>query len=110
MHRAGDLSNRIPQIQTFNSSDTSHDIRFDSGGILVINVQACKGLEFDAVICADIDEFPIRTDDLDRSRKLFYVMVARAREKVVLLQKKEVASHVEAILPNDDQVLRRKEI
>ena len=110
MHREGDLSNDIPQIQTFSSFDRSQDVRFDRGGILVINVQACKGLEFDTVICADIDEFSIRTDALERIRKLFYVMVARAREKVVLLQRKEVESHVEAILPNDDEVLQRKEI
>lgn len=110
MFKEGKLCNGLPQIRTFSSSDRSQDVRFDRGGILVINVQACKGLEFDTVICADIDQFPIQTDDLDRARKLFYVMVARARKKVVLLQQREVESHVDSILPKDDDVLQRREI
>ena len=110
MLKEGKLSNGLPQIRTFSNRDQSQDVRFDRGGILVINVQACKGLEFDTVICADIDQFPIQTDDLDRARKLFYVMVARARRKVVLLQQREVESHVNSILPRDDEVLERREI
>ena len=38
-------------------------MRFDEGGILVINAQACKGLEFDTVVLADIDEHYLRRND-----------------------------------------------
>ena len=56
-------------------------IRFDRGGILVINAAACKGLEFDTVFIADINGFHI-DQDATITKRLFYTMVARARERV----------------------------
>ena len=50
----------------------------------MINAQACKGLEFDTVILADIDEHYFRRGDPDTTRRLFYVMVARARDRAFL--------------------------
>ncbi|MYA03131.1 MAG: hypothetical protein F4Y37_00735, partial [Caldilineaceae bacterium SB0664_bin_22] len=62
-----------PNIETFHGN-TRPDVRFDQGGIIVINVQACKGLEFDDVILADIDRYKVRHDYLDEIKKQFYVM------------------------------------
>ena len=96
-----------PTIQTFHG-DQRPDVRFDEGGILVINCQACKGLEFDVAVLADIDEQYYRPDDREAAMKLFYVMVARAREQVVLLRQSRVECRIEEILPDDPEVLRRR--
>ena len=85
-------------------------IAFDESGLLVINAKACKGLEFDTVVLADIDEHYIRRDDLDTARRLFYVMVARARKRVFLFMKRDGRKDVERILPEDRDVLRRQEM
>ena len=75
---------------------------------LVINAQACKGLEFDTVVLADVDEHYFRRGDPDVARRLFYVMVARARERVFLFMKRGGRKEVERILPADPDVLRRQ--
>ena len=95
-----------PRITTFSTIDRPN-VRFDKGGILVINVQACKGLEFDVVFCADIDDYYFNFEHLDILRKQFYVMVARAREQVILLARRDGDRRIEEnILPHDRQVLR----
>ena len=70
------LDNPRPAIETYHGGHRA-EVAFDEGGILVINAQACKGLEFDAVVLADIDEHFFRHGDPDVARRLFYVMVAR---------------------------------
>ena len=81
---------------------------FDEGGVLVINAQACKGLEFDTVVLADIDEHYIPRADPDVARRLFYVMVARARERVFMFMKRNDRNEIERILPADPNLLRRE--
>ena len=101
------LDNGMPEMQTFHGGHRP-DVRFDQGGILVINAQACKGLEFDTVVLADIDQHPITDTDLDRTRKLFYVMVSRARRRVVMFMSKSSRA-IETILPEDQSILRRED-
>jgi len=104
------LDNARPKVVTF-SGDERPQVRFDEGGILVINAQACKGLEFDTVVLADIDEHYFRRNDPDVTRRLFYVMVARARDRVFMFMKRGPTSRdIESILPTDQEVLRRKEL
>jgi len=103
------LDNAPPQVATFWGKDRPQ-VRFDEDGILVINAQACKGLEFDTVVLADIDEHYYRCDDPGVAKRLFYVMVARAKERVFMFMKKGGRQHVENILPTDQTVLRRKEL
>ena len=100
------LDHDPPTIATFHGNHRP-DVRFDEGGILVINCQACKGLEFDVSVLADVDRHYYRPDDRESTMKLFYVMVARAREQVILLRQSGVESRIEAILPKDPEVLRR---
>ena len=103
------LDNPRPSIETFHMGNYN-DVSFDEGGILVINAQACKGLEFDTAILADIDEHYFRRDDPDATRRLFYVMVARARERVFMFMKRGVhSSAIENILPTDTDILRRED-
>ena len=99
------LDNPRPTINTFHG-DHRPDIDFGEGGILVINAQACKGLEFDTVMLADIDEHLINQRDPDAARRLFYVMVARAIERVFLFMKQGEHS-IETILPTDPSILQR---
>ena len=103
------IDNEPPNIITF-WGDERPQVRFDEGGILVINAQACKGLEFDTVVLADIDEHYFRRNDPDVTRRLFYVMIARARDRVFMFKKRGRGSDIEGILPTDQEVLRRKEL
>ena len=104
-----ELDNPRPTIETFHG-DHRPEVAFDEGGILVINAQACKGLEFDTVVLADIDEHFVRPSDPDVARRLFYVMVARAKEQVFLFMKRGRGGKIEKILPTNRDVLRRKEL
>ena len=106
---AGGLDHGPPRIETFYGPHRP-DVRFDEGGILVINAQACKGLEFDDVVLADIDRHRAVPNDLDAARKLFYVMAARARERAILLRQCGANSRIDEILPGDPDVLRRKDV
>ena len=103
------LDNPPPAIETYHGEHRA-EVAFDEGGILAINVQACKGLEFDTVVLADIDEHFYRHGDPDVAKRRFYVMAARAREQVLIFMKRTGPKHIETILPTDQDVLRRKEL
>ena len=103
------LDNPRPAIRTFHGEHRA-EVAFDEGGILAINAQACKGLEFDTVVLADIDEHYVRRNDPDLAKRLFYVMVARAREQVFLFMKRGGRREIENLLPKDQDMLRRKEL
>ena len=104
-----ELDNPRSPVETYFAGSRP-DIAFDQGGTLVINAQACKGLEFDTVILADIDEHYYRPQDPDVAKRLFYVMIARARERVFMFMKKDGNRRIDAILPTDPAVLRREEL
>lgn len=102
-----DLDNALPNIKTSYAGHRP-PVRFDEGGILVINSQNCKGLEFDVAVLADIDRHYYRPSDRETTMKRFYVMVARARDQVILLRRRGVESRIDEILPDDPKVLREK--
>ena len=105
----GRLDSGFPDIETFHTGHRPN-VRFDEGGILVINAQACKGLEFDIAVLADIDQHYFRPENPDPTRKQFYVMVARARERVIMLREQGTNIRIDKILPDDSDVLRRTDI
>ena len=109
-HCGAELDNDHPWIKTFHG-DHNPNIPFDRGGVLVINAKACKGMEFDTVVLADIDEHRLHsTDDgNDLARKLFYVMVSRAKSRVVLFAQPNNDA-IERLLPQDENVLRRRNL
>ena len=96
-----------PAVQTYMSG-SSPDILFNEGGIMVINAQSCKGLEFDTVFLVDINQHFCNTQNQDQTKRLFYVMIARAKERVIML--KEAGEHcpVDVILPQDNGIMERK--
>src|SRR5690606_30259651 len=91
-------------LSTFKYRD-KHEMFFDEGGVMVINAQACKGLEFDIVFLADIDQVKCDAQSLERTKRLFYVMVARATEHVILLRQQGDQKPVDAIIPTDDPLV-----
>ncbi len=101
------LDRREPTVETFFGSHRP-DVRWNEGGILVINAQACKGLEFDVAVLADIDDH--YAPDTDFLRKRFYVMVSRARDQVLLTRQRGGTSSIDGSLPTDPGVLRREEV
>ena len=104
------LDNPRPAIRTYYASMERVGVAFNEGGILVINAQSCKGLEFDVAILADIDENRFQKQNPDAARRLFYVMVARARDQVFMFMKRNGCRDIEEILPEDNNVLRREEL
>ena len=100
------LDHPRPVIQTYESGEDP-GLRFDEGGIMVINQQSCKGLEFDYVFIADIHCFHFNPPDPDEAKRRFYVMVTRAKDRVVLLQRTGVDCPVDPIIPKDPKILER---
>ena len=105
-HANPKLDNDKPPIQTFVSGQRELP-DFGKGGIMIINAQSCKGLEFDIVILADIDQHQPKRDSYALKAR-FYVMVARAREQVILLRTGNICRIVESLLPTDSTILVRK--
>ena len=99
----------MPQIQTYESGADAAKVAFDEGGIMLINVQSCKGLEFDTVFLADIDQHYCTPQIYDETKRLFYVMVARARENVIMLKNADNNNcPVDAILPNNPDIMENR--
>jgi len=59
-------------------------------GIYVLNVHQAKGKEFDWVILPDVTESTFPSDNDDK-KKLFYVAVTRARQKVVIYERENAS-------------------
>ena len=76
---------------------------FSQGGIVLLTAHSCKGLEFDLVVIADIDTYWNNTPN----HQLLYVMVSRAIERVILLRNLTKPCPIDAILPQDPNLLKR---
>jgi DNA helicase IV len=101
------LDNEKPVISTYGSNDQSVNINFSKGGIVVLNSKSVKGLEFDIVFIADLDQFFIYGNDIDRMKKELYVMVSRAIKQVVILKPIGRMCKIESLLPDDESILKR---
>jgi superfamily I DNA/RNA helicase len=100
------LDNGKPPIQSFVSGQRELP-NFGQGGVMIINAQSCKGLEFDTAILADIDQHQPKRD-LHALKARLYVMVARAREQVILLRTGNACPVVDGLLPTEPTILARK--
>jgi len=100
------LDNEKSPIRTFVSGQRELP-DFGQGGLMIINAQSCKGLEFDTVILADIDQHQPKRDPYTLKAR-FYVMVARSREQVMLLRTGNICPVVDGLLPTDPTILVRK--
>jgi len=102
-----ELDNGMPPIQTYCTGQKER-LNFGTGGIMIINAKSCKGLEFDIVILADIDRFNPKRD-ISTLKSLFYVMVSRAREQVIMLRTGQRCPVVDSLLPTDHHIISRNE-
>ena len=102
------LDNEKPQIRTYQSGANATELAFDEGGIMLINAQSCKGLEFDTVFLADIDQHYYTPQIHDEKKRLFYVMVARARDNVIMLKNADNHCPVDAFLPNNPEIIESR--
>ena|SRR5687768_4680672 len=68
--------------------DTDDDDKDKGPKVQLLTLHACKGLEFKAVILLGVEEdlIPHRTlgADVSEERRLFYVGVTRAKERLIL--------------------------
>lgn len=101
------FENGKPLVSTFSSRERN-EIDFGQGGVVIINAQACKGLEFDVVFLFDLNEYHYRHEFEVEKKSLFYVMVARAVDQVFLLAGMDKDCPIEAILPIEENILERK--
>lgn len=86
----------IPGIEAFITSASLHSDQDDietKSGVRLMTIHASKGLEFDTVFVAGLEDglFPMRRDESKRKseegeeeRRLFYVAVTRAKRKLLL--------------------------
>jgi DNA helicase II / ATP-dependent DNA helicase PcrA len=100
-----DLDNGRPRIATYAYGKRT-ELKFDEGGICVINAQSCKGLEFDTVFIADINAFHCYPAIVDERKRLFYVMIARAIEQVFMLKEAGDTCSIDCILPENSTFLK----
>jgi DNA helicase II / ATP-dependent DNA helicase PcrA len=107
LREAGErLNELICPISTY-STEERNELDFSEGGFIVINAQSCKGLEFDVVFVADINEFHCWRSIVAEKKMLFYVMTARAIHQVFMLRKADQECPIEVILPDDPEILER---
>ncbi len=107
LHQANPtLDHGKPPVQSFGSGQRT-PLNFAQGGVMIINAQSCKGLEFDIAILADIDQHQPKRDPHTLKAR-FYVMAARAREQLVLLRSGRACPVVDGLLPSDPALLVRK--
>lgn len=74
--------------------------------VLIMTVHASKGLEFDNVVIYRADHFPIRrkNTDYEEERRIFYVAMTRAKERLtVLYPKGKMVNYVEEFQMTNDK-------
>lgn len=77
-------------VQTYSwksrEQNSVNDLQFDTGDVItVLNMQSCKGLEFDAVMIVGLREARIGLYGPDKFRMQMFVAVSRGRDWVHLM-------------------------
>ncbi|MEA2065447.1 MAG: 3'-5' exonuclease [Patescibacteria group bacterium] len=75
--------------ELINFGSLNRDIDFlglDNGKIPIVTAHQVKGLEFDFVFIVGMNEyrFPIYKSDIEEEKRLFYVAMTRAKEKIFI--------------------------
>ena len=104
------------RLQTYSSKTWQEnkvkDLVFDDDDgdvVTVLNLQSCKGLEFDAAFIADLHQSRMAQQAADRFKMQMFVAVSRARDSVTLIDsgpQAGIGDYVE-LLP-DERVLDRE--
>jgi superfamily I DNA and RNA helicase len=115
------LRGRSVTIQTYSwksrRENKAEDLKFDVPDVVtVLNVQSCKGLEFDAVFIVDMHQAQIGIYGPDRFKMQMFVAVSRGRDWVSLIDsgpRAGIGPHMECLpskefLDHEDQSAGRK--
>ncbi|NJK35872.1 MAG: ATP-dependent helicase [Oscillatoriales cyanobacterium SM2_2_1] len=89
------VSEIITSIYEFNESP---DVSIEPNAVLVTSCHGAKGLEFKYVILI-ADGFDYRQDKIEAERRLFYVAMTRAKEKLIVTHSQD-SRFVEEAKPN----------
>jgi DNA helicase-2/ATP-dependent DNA helicase PcrA len=86
----GKMRGRNITVQTYSwktrKENKAEDLLFDTPDVItVLNMQSCKGLEFDAVFIVDLHEAQIGIYGPDRFKMQMFVAVSRGRDHVDLI-------------------------
>lgn len=89
-HALGGMRGRNVTIQTYSwetrKINKADSLLFDTPDVVtVLNMQSCKGLEFDAVFVVDLHRAQIGIYGPDRFKMQMFVAVSRGRERVSLI-------------------------
>lgn len=111
---AAKLPGRALRVQSYSwdsrAKNKVDELVFDEKDVItVLNMQSCKGLEFDAVFIVDLHDATIGSMGADRFRMQMFVAVSRARQWVELLE--SLAVHkTDAFLKElpDERYLKRR--
>jgi len=96
----------LEEVSLVNDVDQWND---KSNAITLMTLHSAKGLEFPVVFITGVEEnlFPLsrsveKKEDLEEERRLFYVGLTRAKEKVILswAQNRRLYNNIEARLPS----------
>lgn len=103
-------ANEKPLISSYKQSDKGNvNIDFGQGGIVVLNDQSVKGIEFDVVFIV-LDGFKLFQNNTHSMKKRLYVMTSRAKKKLVLFKGISCDKAVSDLLPEDESILKRDSI
>lgn len=107
------LRGRNITVQTYSWSSRKEnrvdELLFDAPDVVtVLNMQSCKGLEFDAAYIVDLHEAPIGLYGPDRFKMQLFVGVSRARDWVHMIDSGSNAGRGEYVkhLPGEQFLLR----
>ncbi|HFL3266505.1 TPA: ATP-dependent helicase [Clostridioides difficile] len=78
-----------------------------NNNVNLLTIHSSKGLEFDVVIIPNLYEenFPRKNESLESARRLFYVALTRAKEKVILYIPKNSQEHGKKIKNREPSIL-----
>lgn len=92
---------------TWYRSNNGAQVDFNSAGIVLLNLQSVKGLEFDSVLIADLHEHRVFRDSQAHKMKL-YVATSRAKDRLYLLHNRASACPVLQCMPGENILKRHK--
>jgi DNA helicase IV len=90
---------------TWHRSGNGAHVDFDQAGIVLLNVQSVKGLEFDSVLIVDLHEHYVCRDSEAHKMRL-YVATSRARDRLYILHNRTRECPLLKFMPGED-ILKR---
>jgi superfamily I DNA/RNA helicase len=83
------------------NSQVKKPIDFNNAGIVLLNLQSMKGLEFDSVLVADLHRHSVRTNSAEHKMRM-YVASSRPRERLYLFHDRNQRSPILDDMPGED--------